>query len=388
MSMARNELLVPLSVQHRGTVAGEGKKAWLSWLEAIIRFEGSDLIVKSGLRPRIRHRGVLKDLETDVVQADVMFQVAKDILDPNQVDYFARHGSIDFAYDHVKTGPDGTPQSRRFRVNLFMARGSPSLAARLITSNIKKFEELFLPEILGEVSMAAQGLILFSGVTGSGKSTSIASMLQYVNERKKVHIITIEDPIEYIFNDVKATINQREIGIDATNFNDALRALVRENPDVVLVGEMRDYETFEAAIRAAETGHLVFGTIHASSAWQTFGRIYDLFPEEEREQIRKLLAYNLRAIIYQKLLPTLHPEIARMPAIEILLNTPAVQKFILEGREGELLEIIKQSKGEGMLDFTSSLVELVEKGHVKQQIALEATPKPEELRMRLKGIKT
>ena len=388
MSMARNELLVPLSVHHRGTAAGEGKKAWLSWLEAIIRFEGSDLIVKSGLRPRIRHRGVLKDLETDVVQADVMFQVAKDILDPNQVDYFARHGSIDFAYDHVKTGPDGEPQSRRFRVNLFMARGSPSLAARLITSNIKKFEELFLPEILGEVAMAAQGLILFSGVTGSGKSTSIASMLQYVNERKKVHIITIEDPIEYIFNDVKATINQREIGIDATNFNDALRALVRENPDVVLVGEMRDYETFEAAIRAAETGHLVFGTIHASSAWQTFGRIYDLFPEEEREQIRKLLAYNLRAIIYQKLLPTLHPEIARMPAIEILINTPAVQKFILEGREGELLEIIKQSKGEGMLDFTSSLVELVEKGHVKQQIALEATPKPEELRMRLKGIKT
>ena len=387
MSMARNELLVPLAVQHRGTAAGEGKKAWLSWLEAIIRFEGSDLIVKSGLRPRIRHRGVLKDLETDVVQADVMFQVAKDILDPNQVDYFARHGSIDFAYDHVKTGPDGTPQSRRFRVNLFMARGSPSLAARLITSNIKKFEELYLPEILGEVSMAAQGLILFSGVTGSGKSTSIASMLQYVNERKKVHIITIEDPIEYIFNDVKATINQREIGIDATNFNDALRALVRENPDVVLVGEMRDYETFEAAIRAAETGHLVFGTIHASSAWQTFGRIYDLFPEEEREQIRKLLAYNLRAVIYQKLLPTLHPEIARIPALEILINTPAVQKFILEGREGELLELIKQGDA-GMKDFTQSLFELVERGYVKQQIALEATPKPEELRMRLKGIKT
>jgi twitching motility protein PilT len=388
MSIARNELLVPLAVQHRGTAAGEGKKAWLSWLEAIIRFEGSDLIVKSGLRPRIRHRGVLKDLETDVIAPDLMFQVAKDILDPNQVEYFARHGSIDFAYDHVKPGVDGgPPQSRRFRVNLFMARGSPSLAARLITSNIKRFEELYLPEILGEVAMAAQGLILFSGVTGSGKSTSIASMLQYVNERKKVHIITIEDPIEYIFNDVKATINQREIGIDATNFNDALRALVRENPDVVLVGEMRDYETFEAAIRAAETGHLVFGTIHASSAWQTFGRIYDLFPEEEREQIRKLLAYNLRAVIYQKLLPTLHADIARIPALEILINTPAVQKFILEGREGELLELIKQGDA-GMKDFTQSLFELVERGYVKQQIALEATPKPEELRMRLKGIKT
>ena len=376
----KTTLTSPVNLAARGTKPGEGKKAWTLWLAAIIKFGGSDLIVKSDLKPRIRHRGVLKDVEVDVVTQDLMFQVAKDVLDEGQLDTFSRKGSIDFAYDY--------DDKNRFRVNMFMARGKPAVAARLITSNIRKFEELFLPPSLGEIALSSQGLILFAGVTGSGKSTSIAAMLQYVNERKKVHIVTIEDPIEYIFKDDKATINQREIGIDCVNFNDALRALVRENPDIALVGEMRDYETFEAAVRAAETGHLVFGTIHASSAWQTFGRIYDLFPEEEREQIRKLLAYNLRAIIYQKLLPTLHPEIARMPAIEILLNTPAVQKFILEGREGELLEIIKQSKGEGMLDFTSSLVELVEKGHVKQQIALEATPKPEELRMRLKGIKT
>ena len=386
MSSARNELLVPLSIKHRGTVAGEGLKAWISWLEAIIRVEGSDLIVKSGLRPRVRHRGVLKDLETAICSPNIMMQVAMDILDPNQVNYFERHGSIDFAYDYKQAGDEDGTSSRRFRVNLFMARGNPSLAARLITSNIKRFEELYLPAILGDVSMAAQGLILFSGVTGSGKSTSIASMIDYVNQRKKVHIITIEDPIEYIFNDAKATINQREIGIDATNFNDALRALVRENPDVVLVGEMRDYETFEAAIRAAETGHLVFGTIHASSAWQTFGRIYDLFPEGERDQIRKLLGYNLRAIIYQKLLPTLHAHIARIPALEILINTPAVQKYILDGREGEILELIKQGHDEGMLDFTSALVKLVEDNMIHQRVALEATPKPEELKMRLKGI--
>ena len=386
MAAVRNELLVPLSINHRGTTAGEGKKAWVSWLEAIIRVEGSDLIVKSGLRPRVRHRGVLKDLETDMCTPDLMIQLAKDILDQNQLDYFARHGSIDFAYDYRKAGDEDGSTARRFRVNLFMARGNPSLAARLITSQIKRFEELYLPQILGDVAMAAQGLILFSGVTGSGKSTSIASIIDYVNQRKKVHIITIEDPIEYIFNDAKATINQREIGIDATNFNDALRALVRENPDVVLVGEMRDYETFEAAIRAAETGHLVFGTIHASSAWQTFGRIYDLFPENERDQIRKLLAYNLRAIIYQKLLPTLHAHIARIPALEIMINTPAVQKYVLEGREGELLELIKQGQEEGMLDFTSALVKLVETNMIHQRIALEATPKPEELKMRLKGI--
>ncbi len=378
MVQNKQELLSPVSTAKRGTTAGEGRKAWMSWLEATVRYEGSDLIVKANLAPRIRHRGALKDLTVPAITEDLMFQVAKDILDANQLDYFERHGSIDFAYDFDR--------GRRFRVNMFMARGRPSVAARLITSKIRKFEELYLPQILGDVSMSAQGLILFSGVTGSGKSTSIASMLQYVNERKKVHIITIEDPIEYIFEDAKATINQREVGIDATNFNDALRALVRENPDVVLVGEMRDYETFEAAIRAAETGHLVFGTIHASSAWQTFGRIYDLFPENEREQIRKLLAYNLRAIIYQKLLPTLRPEIARIPALEILLNTPAVQKYVLDGREGELLDIIKQSTEEGMLDFTSSLVQLVETEYIHQKVALEATPKPEELKMRLKGI--
>lgn len=370
-------LVSPINLENRGTKPGDGRKAWMLWLGATIKFGGSDLIVKSDLKPRIRHRGILKDLETEVCTPDLMFQVARDILDPGQQEVFRTKGSMDFAFDY--------DERNRFRVNLFMARGKPAVAARLITSNIRKFEELFLPPMLGDVAMTAQGLILFSGVTGSGKSTSIAAMLQYVNERKKVHIVTIEDPIEYIFKDDKATINQREIGIDCVNFNEALRALVRENPDIALVGEMRDYETFEAAIRAAETGHLVFGTIHASSAWQTFGRIYDLFPVSEREQIRKLLAYNLRAIVYQKLLPTLHENIARIPALEILINTAAVQKYILEAREGELLDVIK-SRDAGMLDFTSALVDLVEKEMIHQTIALQATPKPEELRMRLKGI--
>jgi twitching motility protein PilT len=361
-----------------GTAPGEGKKTLTKYLEATIRFGASDLIIKVDLPPRVRVRGTLKNLQTDICTTDLMFQIAKDVMDERQYDHFRKHGSMDFAYDY--------DENNRFRVNLFMARGKPSMAARLITSNIKRFEDLYLPPILGDIAMSAQGLILFSGVTGSGKSTSIASMLQYVNERKRVHIVTIEDPIEYIFKDDKATINQREVGIDCVNFNEALRALVRENPDVVLVGEMRDYETFEAAIRAAETGHLVFGTIHASSAWQTFGRIYDLFPEGERDQIRKLLAYNLRSIVYQKLLPTLHENIPRIPAIEILINTPGVQKYILEGREGELLEIIRTSHEEGMVDFTSSLVQLVEKEYIHHKIALEATPKPEELKMRLKGI--
>jgi twitching motility protein PilT len=361
-----------------GTQPGKGKEVWESWLKAIVAVKGSDLIVKSGVAPRIRHKGALVPLKCAPVTPNDIFQMCMDVLDDNQQRIFRRRGQYDFAYDL-----DGR---NRFRVNLFMARGKPSLAARLISSTIRRFEELYLPGILGDVSMAAQGLILLAGVTGSGKSTTIAAMLQYVNERKKAHIVTLEDPIEYVFTDDQCTINQREIGIDCANFNEALRALVRENPDIVLVGEMRDKETFEAAIRAAETGHLVFGTIHASSAWQTLGRILELFPQEERPQIRKLLAYNLRAIIYQKLLPTLHPNIPRIPGLEIMLNTPSVQKYILEEREGELLDIIRKSHSEGMIDFTSSLVKLVEQEYVHVKVALEATPKPEELKMKLKGI--
>lgn len=347
-------------------------------LKATISFEASDLHIKAGTKPRIRVRGVLRSLDTAINSEPLCYQIAKDILDEGQYKHFHKHGQIDLAYDY--------DEDRRFRVNMFMARGKPSLACRLITSDIMTFEQLHLSPILGDVAMCSNGLILFAGVTGSGKSTSIAAMLNYVNLRKRCHIVTIEDPIEYIFKDEKATINQREVGIDCLSFNEALRALVREDPDVVLVGEMRDHETFEAAIRAAETGHLVFGTIHASSAWQTFGRIYDLFPENERPQIRKLLAYNLRAIVYQKLLPTLHEDTARIPALEILLGTPIVTKYILEAREGELLDVIIKSHEEGMVDLNTALLRLVEAEWVSLKTALDATPKPEDLKMKIKGI--
>jgi twitching motility protein PilT len=292
-----------------------------------------------------------------------------------------KFGSVDFAYDYDEQHP--VPREP------VQARGKLSVAARRITSEHPAVRGLHLPPVMSEIAMQPQGIVLLCGVTGSGKSTTIASMLDYVNERKKVHILTIEDPIEYIFEDKKATINQREIGIDCLDFKVALRALVRENPDIVLVGEMRDQETFEAALHAAETGHLVYGTIHASSTTQTFSRIYGLFEQEEVEQVRRILAYQMRAFVYQKLLPTLHENIHRIPAVEILINNGVVRKMVLEGREGELREYLKSDRGaaDGHDRLQpGSLVELVEAGVVHMRVAMEATPNADELRMRLKGI--
>ncbi len=350
------------------------------FLQACIKFDASDLIIKTGTVPKVRLRGDLKQLDTDKVTHEEFMDICKNVLSQAQFADLHKFGSVDFAYDYDATN--------RFRVNLFQARGTISIAARLITSNIRKFEDLYLPEVMSEIAMQPQGIVLLAGVTGSGKSTTIASMIDYVNERKPVHIVTLEDPIEYIFTDKKATIHQREIGIDCLDFKIGLRALVRENPDVVLVGEMRDSETFEAALQAAETGHLVFGTIHASSATETFSRIYDLFPPEEREQVRKILAYQMRAIVYQKLLPTLHKNIQRIPALEILINTAPVRKYIMEARESEIREIINSQEAEqiGMMDFNASLVKLVETEYIHMRTAMESTPNADELRMRLKGI--
>jgi twitching motility protein PilT len=348
--------------------------------QAIIKFGGSDLIVKSNTVPRIRLKGSLKALDTDIVTADEAMAIAKHILDEEQMADLHKYGSVDFAYDY--------DDKNRFRINLFQARGRISIVGRLITANIRKFEDLYLPQVMADIAMQPQGIVLLAGVTGSGKSTTIAAMLNYINARKAVHILTIEDPIEFIFEDQKATIHQREVGIDVLDFKTGLRALVRENPDIVLIGEMRDSETFEAALHAAETGHLVFGTIHASSCSQTFGRIYDLFKPDEREQVRKILAYQMRAIVYQKLLPTLRPEVFRIPGLEILINTPAVRKYILEARENELLDVIRaqESLQVGMIDFNGSLVKLVETEYIHVRTAMEATPNPDELQMRLKKI--
>jgi twitching motility protein PilT len=353
---------------------------WGKFLQAAIKLDASDLIMKSGTTPKLRLRGALKPLDCEPVSTDEFWGIAQAILSEEQFEDLHKFGSVDFAYDY--------DDHNRFRVNLFQARGKLSVAARLITSNIRPFEQLFLPPAMSEIAMQPQGIVLLCGVTGSGKSTTIAAMLDYVNERRPVHIVTIEDPIEYIFQDRKATINQREIGIDCLDFKIALRALVRENPDVVLVGEMRDNETFEAALHAAETGHLVYGTIHASSTTQTFSRIYGLFEQEEVEQVRRILGYQMRAFVYQKLLPTLIPNVARIPALEILINNAVVRKYVLEAREGELREYLKsvEARQIGMIDFNASLVKLVEEEKIALRVAEDASPNIDEFRMMLKKL--
>lgn len=350
------------------------------YFEAAVKYEASDLLLRGGQVPRLRIRGSLKSLEVPPLDETEFEKWIEAGLSEARWDQYARFGSVDIGYDLE----DGT----RFRVNVFRTRSRSAIAARRVSRNILSFEQLYLPASLAKVAEVHQGLVLLAGVTGSGKSTTIASMLQYINERRACHIVTIEDPIEYIFTDAKAMINQREIGIDVPNFATGLRALVRENPDVILIGEMRDRETFEAALQAAETGHLVFGTIHASSATQAFGRIYDLFPPEERENIRNLLAFQMQAFIYQKLLPTLHKDIPRIPAVEILLQSPPTRKYILEGREVELDQVIKSHREYGMQSFTDSLVDLVEREFIHPRVAQANATSPEEVKMRLRGIST
>ena len=351
------------------------------YFEAAVKFQSSDLIMRAGHVPKLRLKGSLKNLDVPPVPSKEFERAIESSLSEAQWKWYAEHGSIDLGVDFDIKG-----NIHRFRVNIFRTRGRSGIAARRVSAEILNLEDLYMPESMYKLCELHHGLVLLCGVTGSGKSTTIAALLDHINKNRACHILTIEDPIEYLFEDKKAIINQREVGLDVPSFPIALRALVRENPDVVLIGEMRDKETFEAALQAAETGHLVFGTIHASSASQAFGRIYDLFPQEEREAIRNLLAYQLQAFVYQKLLPTLMPDVQRVPAVEILLQCPPARKFIIEGREDELPEVMKSHREQGMQTFTDSLVDLVEKQYVHPKVATEVAASPEEIKMRLRGI--
>ena len=294
---------------------------------------------------------------------------------------FDKDGGADFAH---MMDVDGT--NWRFRVNLLQQLGHIGMVARRVSSWIPDFEGLNLPPSMERLCTYDQGMILLAGVTGSGKSTTIASMLNWINHRFRKHILTLEDPIEFVFTEDKCLINQREIGLDVVDFEIGMKHAVREDPDVMLVGEMRDKETFMTAIHAAETGHLVFGTIHASTAASTIGRILDLFPQAMHSALRSAIAMNMRGIVAQKLLKSIKPGVGRVPSVEIMNFTPTVKKLILEEEDHRLNDAIRVGAEDGMQDFTQSLKKLVDEELIDREVAMEVAPNREQLKMALKGI--
>jgi twitching motility protein PilT len=347
-----------------------------------IKFNASDLHLQVGKPAILRVRGTLRELTMAPITEEVMLRMFYEIMDARNQQIFEENGGTDLA--HVV--PDEEGRKWRFRVNLFRQLGLPGMVARKVEQNIPNFAGLHLPPIMEELCKYDQGMILLAGVTGSGKSTTIASMLDWVNHQERVHILTIEDPIEFVFTQDKALINQRELGMDVRDFHIAMKHAVREDPDIMLVGEMRDRETFETAIHAAETGHLVFGTIHASSAPSTIGRIMDLFPQDMHSAIRSSLGFNMRGIVAQKLLPTIVDDPKRVPIVEIMRFNPTVRKLVLESQDDKLSAAIRIGKEEGMQLFNDSLYGFLQKEFISRATAFEVSPNVEELKMMIKGI--
>jgi twitching motility protein PilT len=363
-------------------VTGSSKKApeIEKLFRVVIKSDASDLHLKVGMPPKIRIHSKLKNTTGEVLTPEKVEQLVFEIMSDEQKEIFNRKGQLDFAYQ--------VGEMDRFRINAFRQRNYVSLAARRISGRIPPFESLHVPPVVEKIAESHDGLILVVGPTGSGKSTTIASMIDHVNRNVACHIVTIEDPIEFLHVDKKAIVSQREVGIDVANYEDALRSLVRQDPDVVLVGEMRDRETLTAAMRAAETGHLVFGTLHSNNCSQTIQRILDLYPEDERDLIRQTFALTIRAIISQQLLPGIRPDVKRIPAVEVMINTPIVRKLISEEREADLPAAIRAGEGEGMQDYTESLRRLVEEEYIDLKVALQYAPNVEELKMAMKGIRS
>jgi twitching motility protein PilT len=346
----------------------------------VMLHKGSDLHLKAELPGMMRLRGVIQKMATPVLTQETMEKLIFPILREKDKKVLEDTGGADFA--HV-IGKD----EARYRVNLLKQRGKFAMVARLVNQSIPTFEKLGLPATIEKLCHYEQGMVLLAGVTGSGKSTTIASMLDYMNMNEALHILTIEDPIEFVFTDKMSVVNQREVYLDVSDWHTALKHAVREDPDVILVGEMRDSDTFEAAVHAAETGHVVFGTIHASHAYTTIDRILGLFPPSQHGAVRQSMVFNLKAVVAQKLVPSILPGVQRVPTNEIMIVNPTIRDLILKSQDSKLLDAIRAFYNEGMMDFNFNLQDLVDRGRIDKATALEFSPNPEQLKMALKGIK-
>ncbi|CAM3941191.1 type IV pilus twitching motility protein PilT [Mesobacillus thioparans] len=329
-------------------------------LRSGFELRASDIHITVGIPPVMRINGDLKKYGTEITLPEDTEGMAKAIIPQKLWDQFKSKGELDFSY--------GIPGISRFRVNAYHQRGCVSLAARVVPTRIPTLEELELPTILKKIAEKPQGLVLVTGPTGSGKSTTLAAMIQYINQQMRRHIVTLEDPIEYLHKHGNSIIDQREVGFDTNNFANGLRAALRQDPDVILVGEMRDLDTIQTAITAAETGHLVLGTLHTSSAPATINRIIDVFPSGQQSQIRIQLASVLVSVISQRLLPTVDKK-SRRGATEILINNSAVANLIRNEKIHQIISIMQTSKSYGMHTLEMSLKELVQQGIISKEAA-------------------
>ncbi|HEY0719703.1 MAG TPA: PilT/PilU family type 4a pilus ATPase [Gammaproteobacteria bacterium] len=345
------------------------------YLRILAGKDGSDLYLSTGAPPCAKFHGILKPLEKTVMQPGQIRQIADGIMNEEQRADFASKLEMNLAISEPGVG--------RFRVNIFRQRNEISMVVRNIKTEIPNIKELDLPPILTEVIMAKRGLILFVGGTGSGKSTSLAALIDHRNSTAPNggHIITIEDPIEFIHPHKRCIVNQREIGMDTRSFHDALKNTLRQAPDVILIGEIRDRETMEHALAFAETGHLAISTLHANNANQALDRIINFFPEERRPQLLQDLSSNLRCFVSQRLIPTVDGK--RKAAIEVLLGSPTIQELIKRGEMSGIKEVMEKSEQIGMQTFDGALYRLHKAGHISLDEALKNADSPNNLRLRI-----
>jgi len=340
------------------------------WLKMLWEQGGSDLLLTGGSAPRLRVDGRLRPIEgTKAMTGEEVDQIVRSLLDPAQVTIFEENLDVDFSFSWE--------DKARLRASAFTQRGLTGLAVRMIPAQIPTFEQLGLPPVAEWVASLPRGLVLVTGPTGSGKSTTLASILNRINETRSVHILTIEDPIEYVHQHKVAAVTQREIGLDSPSFQRALRSALREDPDVMLLGEMRDPESIQVALTMAETGHLVFATLHTNDAPQAIDRIIDVFPDWSQDQIRVQLSASLSAVIAQRLLP--RAEGGRVAAFEVLVANHPVRNLIREGKSNQLLNVMSSSLGEGMQPLEVSLASLIAQDVITHEDALEVSVHPKEL---------
>jgi len=345
-------------------------------LEKTAIANASDLHIIPGFPPMIRIDGALMPIEGKVALfPDDCKHLCLSILSDQQKDLFLVNKEIDFSLDYGDRG--------RFRINAYFEKGKIAIALRLLPASVSNIDDLNLPKIYHSFAQLKNGLILVTGPTGHGKSTTLAAIIEEINQTRSEHIITIEDPIEYVYQGKKSIVSQRELHSDTHSWEVALRSVLREDPDVVLVGEMRDYETIAAALTVAETGHLVFATLHTNSAAQTLDRIVDVFPENQQAQIRMQLSNSLEAVLSQRLLPAIGG--GRVPVCEVLLATPAVKATIREGKTHLIDNVIQTSTEIGMMTLENSLAEWIKKGKLSMETALPWSLRPEQLARLVKG---